>query len=98
MCEKGRGHVRGRPNEDKERRGYMQQCNSHVAAEYSLWGVDVHRSRTRIISNEDKEIGENRYRGEMDGERKIVKQGRQVRAQVKDGDKHSQTPLALITS
>lgn len=31
--------------------------NSHVAAEYSVWGADVHRSRTQIISNEDKEIG-----------------------------------------
>lgn len=27
------------------------------AAEYSLWGADVHRSRTQIVSNEDKEMG-----------------------------------------
>lgn len=46
--------------------------DSHVAAEYSLWGVDVQRSRTQITSNEDKEI---RRGGATDGERENNERG-----------------------
>lgn len=34
--------------------GVVQAIN--VAAEYTLWGGDVRRNRTEILSNEDEEI------------------------------------------
>lgn len=84
--EAARGRMRAEgPNEGKQRRGYVMKLRTaggtkgHVAAEYSLQAADVRRSRTRIISNEDKEIWRigavKRWMdGWMDGEMRIMKE------------------------